>query len=113
MPKQRTIPQNSALHLYLERLAEALDDAGYDMREVIKVPIKPTKENVKSEMLHPVMRAMYPDKKSTTELSTVEMQELYEVMNRFTAERWGVSIPWPSEESLHEEFQSTRRQNAL
>lgn len=96
----RTSLQNRALHLYLERLAEALDGAGYDMREVIKVPIKPTKENVKSEMLKPVLCALYPDKTSTTELTTTQMQELYEVMNQATAERFGVSVPWPSEEEM-------------
>lgn len=97
---QRTTQQNKALHLYLERLAEALGDAGYDMREVIKVPIKPTKENVKEEMLKPVMKALWPNKKSTTELSSAEIGELYEVMNAATAGRLGISVLWPSEDEL-------------
>ena len=97
---KRTTKQNASLHLYLEELAEVMDSAGLDMREVVKVPIKPTKENVKEEMLRPVMEALYPDIHSTTELDTKQIQELYEVMNRFTAERLGISVPWPSEEEL-------------
>ncbi len=40
------------------------------MKEIIKVPIKPTKENVKEEMLRPVMKALYPHIESTSELTT-------------------------------------------
>ena len=97
---KRTALQNNALHLYLQRLAEALDASGMDMREVIRIPIQPTKENVKENMLRPVMKAMYPDKNSTTELTTKETMALYEVMNRATAERLGISVPWPCKEEL-------------
>jgi len=60
------------------------------------VPIKPTKDNVKDEMIRPIMQALYPEKKSTTQLTTVEMQEVYEVCNRATAQKLGISIEWPS-----------------
>jgi|DEB0MinimDraft_6_1074348.scaffolds.fasta_scaffold115491_2 RNA-binding protein YhbY len=94
--KPRTNPQNRALHLYCERLAKALTEAGHeDMKTIIKAPISPTKEYVKKEMVHPVMKAMFPDKKSTADLSTVEMMNLYEQMNQFTSDRLGVSVPWP------------------
>ena len=94
--KPRTNPQNRALHLYCERLAEALKDAGHeDMRTIIKAPISPTKDYVKREMVHPVMKAMFPDKKSTADLSTVEMAQLYEQMNQFTSDRLQVSVEWP------------------
>lgn len=97
--KQRTIKQNRSLHKYAEILAAALRDAGYeDMRTVIKVPIAPTKENVKEEMIRPVLNAMFPELESTTKLTTVQMQQLYEQMNLFTSERLGVSVEWPSSE---------------
>lgn len=97
--KPRTSKQNRSLHKYAELLAEALRDAGYeDMRTVIKVPIRPTKENVKEEMIKPVMNAMFPEIDSTTKLTTKQMQDLYEQMNLFTSERLGVSVVWPSEE---------------
>lgn len=96
----RTLRQNRALHLYIRQLAEAMDTAGMDMRKTIKVPIRPTEENVKETMIKPVMEAMWPDIHSTTELSTAQIGELYEVVNRFTAERLHLSIPFPSGEEV-------------
>ena len=48
-------------------------------------------------MFKRVMSAMYPEKESTTELSTTEIQAVYESMNAATAEKFGVSIDWPNE----------------
>lgn len=96
---QRTVRQNRAFHKYCELLAKALADAGHeDMRTLIKVPIAPTKELVKYNMVHPVMKAMFPDIDSSADLSTIQMQELYEQMNVFTSERLGVSVEWPHED---------------
>ena len=94
--KNRTSQQNRAFHRYCALLAKALTDAGHeDMRTFIKVPIAPTKELVKINMVHPVMKAMFPDVNSSADLSTVQMQSLYEQMNLFTSERLGVSVDWP------------------
>ena len=97
---QRTGRQNASLHLWIRRLAEAMDSAGMDMRTTIKVPIRPTESNVKEEMVKPVLEAMWPEKHSTADLSTAQIGELYEVMNRFTAEKLNISIPFPSEHEL-------------
>lgn len=98
----RSLAQNRALHLYLERLAEALNDAGYSVNDqiVLQADISFTKENLKEVVFKRVMTAMYPDKKSTTELSKTEIADVYENVNRFMAERAGVSVPWPTEEQL-------------
>lgn len=96
--KQRTRQQNKALWKYLTLLAEAMDDAGLDMREAISVPIQPTKDNVKSEMWDRVMTALYPDIDSSTKLSTTKIQDVYENLNRFTGQKFGISIDWPSSE---------------
>ena len=66
---------------------------------VVKLPIRQTKENVKENMFKPVMNALYPDIKSTTDLSTTQMQHVYEVFNVAMGERLGVSADWPSIES--------------
>jgi hypothetical protein len=92
----RTAQQNKALHKYCELVAEALDEAGYDMKEIIKIPIRPNKENVKESMFKPIMSAIFPDKESTTELSSVEVTEVYEHMNRALGERFGIHVDWPS-----------------
>ena len=72
------------------------------MRTVVTVPIYPTQENVWELMFKPVMRALYPDRQSTTDLSTAEMAQVAEVMQHAVAERLELDIPWPSEEERDE-----------
>ena len=95
--KTRTIPQNSCLHSYCQQLADALNSAGYDFNDgkVIRLPVQFTPETVKEYMFKRVMRALYPDKVSTTELSTVEIQSVYENLNNFTSSKFGVGLQWP------------------
>ena len=97
---QRTHQQNRALHLYCQMVADELNAAGYDAQTVITLPISLTQDIVKDCIFRVIMRALYPDYESTTELSTTEMQNVYENMNAATAEKFGVSIPWPSEEAM-------------
>ena len=98
--KTRTLKQNSALWKYLTLLAEEMDGAGLDMREAISVPIQPTKDNVKSEMWDRVQMALFPEVDSSRKLSTKQIQQVYENMDRFTAQKFGISIEWPSVEEL-------------
>ena len=95
----RTLPQNSSIHVYFRALAEELNNAGYDVRTTIKVPVNFTEEIVKNEMFRPIIKAMF-DTDSTKKLSTVQIQEAYEVFNKFTAEKFGISIDWPHREEL-------------
>jgi len=97
---QRTPPQNRSLHKYCNDLAHELNMAGYDFNDgrVIRLPVSFTKENTKKYIFHRVMRSLYPDIDSTADLTTVQMQDVYENVNRITAEQWGISVPWPSNE---------------
>jgi len=95
----RTVLQNRSLHKYLTQIAQDLADAGLDMREVVKLPINPTLENVKENLFHPVMTAMYPEINSTKDLDTKQIQAVYEVFNSAMGERLGVSRDWPSMDS--------------
>ena len=56
----RTGQQNRALHKGCELLADALNDAGLDMRVVLKpeINIPWTKTSVKEYIIRPIMRAM-------------------------------------------------------
>jgi len=96
--EQRTSKQNNALHLYLAQLSKALNDAGLDMKAVLKpeVEIPWTPENVKNHLWRPVQR-IYLNKESTTELTTDEISKVYDVINRHLA-KFGISVPFPSEE---------------
>jgi hypothetical protein len=101
--KQRTIQQNRALHLYFQLIADRLNDAGLDMRVVLKpeVEIPWSKESVKEYLWRPIQKISLR-KKSTKELSTSDIDKVYMTLNRFLAEKHGVSEPWPSFDDLLE-----------
>ncbi len=99
--KQRTIQQNSALHLWFTQVAEALNVAGYGVLKIIKVDIPWTPELIKEAIWRTVQEAMC-GKYSTTELTTKDIDKIYEVINRALAERTNgnIHVPWPSEEEM-------------
>lgn len=97
--EQRTIQQNKSIHKYFELLAEELNMAGLDMRIVLKpsYQIWWTPESIKNNIWKPVQEAMYK-KQSTTELTRKEVDKVYEQINYIIGEKWGVSVPFPSNE---------------
>ena len=96
---KRTDPQNNALHLFCERLAQELNDKGLDMRHTLKedIDIPWTKENVKNFLWRPIQIAM-TDKQSTTELTSGEPSRIHEVLSKHLGEKFGIYIPFPSDE---------------
>lgn len=98
--KQRTTKQNSALHKYFEMLANELNETGHDMRKTLKpeIEIPWTKESVKEFLYRPIMKAMY-QKKSTTELSTKELQSVAETLQKHLVEKLNIDLDFPSIES--------------
>lgn len=105
-PKTRTNTQNNALHLYFALLAEALDEAGYDLRSVIKegIPIRITPFAVKEYIWRPTQKAML-GKESTTKLTRgQEIDLVYDVINRAVGERFGIHVPFPCMDSLIDEY---------
>lgn len=95
--RQRTIQQNKALHLYCTMLSDALNDAGLDMKATLKpeIDIPWTPANVKDNIWKPVQEAMIK-KRSTKDMDTVDPSKIYETINRHMAEKFGVSVRWPS-----------------
>ena len=102
--KPRTLTQNNCIHLYLSRLADALNDAGFDMRKTVReeIDIPWNAERAKDVMWRGIQEAMF-NTRSTTDLSTVQAQEVYQVLDRHIASKTGVSVPWPSIDSMREE----------
>lgn len=95
--KSRTSRQNSAMWLYCTMLADALNDAGYDMRtfpwrEGMELPF--TKHSVMEVFWRPVMEAM-AGKDSTTEQITTDVMAVYEALSRAMAQKVGVAVDWP------------------
>ena len=102
--EQRTKAQNRALHKFFELLAEELNNAGFDMRKGLRsdIDIPWGKETIKEYIWRPVQEAQLT-KKSTTELTTKEIDKVYETLNRFLAERYKIHIPFPSWEHFLDE----------
>ena len=100
-PGQRTSQQNKALHVFFEQVAQELNDAGLDMRKTLKpeVEIPWSKDTVKEYLWRPIQK-MQLDKKSTMELTTKDIDIIYETLNRFLAKH-GIHIAFP-----HNDFES-------
>jgi len=98
LEKKITPQQKNALHLWYRQTAEALDDAGIDMRTFIRVPIRPSETNFKYEIAYPVMRAINPEAEKTNDMLTTDVVELYETLNRAFAERGYTCPPFPHDE---------------
>ena len=96
----RTIPQNSSGHAWFDLLAQSLNDAGYTLNsdEVLRMDVPWTKDAVKTYLFKPVMRKMYPQKTSTTQLTKSEWSTVVEALNLALGERTGVHVPYPHEE---------------
>lgn len=92
----RTIQQNKAMHKYFTMLAEKLNDAGLDMKKVLKphVDIPWTPASIKSHIWKPVQDAML-DKESTTELDTAQVDAVYKVISRHISEKFGINVEFP------------------
>jgi hypothetical protein len=99
--KQRTIKQNNSLHLMFSQLADELNFAGLDMRKTLKpdIDIPWSGETIKEYLWRPIMKAQI-NKDSTTELTTKEIDEIFDTINRHLGEKFGLTISFPSIESL-------------
>lgn len=100
-PGQRTLRQNAALHKLFELLSEALNDAGLDMKKTLqKNPDIPwTPANIKEYIWKPVQLAQL-GKESTTQLTTKEIDEVFDTINRHIGNQFGIHIPFPSIEDV-------------
>jgi hypothetical protein len=99
--KQRTLAQNRALHLYFTQLAQELNDAGLDMRKTLKptVDIPWSCETVKEYLWRPVMKAQL-NKESTTEMTTADIDQVFDTITRHLGEKFGITLSFPSIETI-------------
>lgn len=98
---KRTLTQNAALHVYFKLVADSLNSAGLDMKKVLKpeVDIPWTPVTIKEYIWRPVQKAQLK-KNSTTELTTKEIDEIFDTINRHLGEKFGVHEDWPSIETI-------------
>lgn len=98
---QRTAQQNKALHVLFQLLANELNLAGLDMRKTLKpgVEIPWSGRAVKEYLWRPVQTAQL-NKQSTTELTTKEIDEVFDTINRHLGEKFGLHVAFPSIDDL-------------
>ena len=107
---QRTTLQNKSVHKYFDLLAQALNDAGYD-RQVIyemtdgKIDTSWSSDGVKQVLWKPVMKAL-TGKESTTEMTTAEVNRVYEELDYRIGQLTGVTVPFPHKDNDDPEVQS-------
>jgi hypothetical protein len=97
--KQRTDQQRKAIEVFCRELAKAFNDAGLDqratlaaMREGVSIPWR--QETVKDVIWRGIQEATV-GKKSTTKLTTAEVSKIYDILNRWTSETFGLSVRFP------------------
>lgn len=97
----RTNQQNKALHVLFKLLADELNKNGLDMKKTLKpeIDIPWTPASTKEFLWRPVQLAQL-DKISTTELTTIEIDEVFDTIIRHLGEKFGLTIDFPSIESL-------------
>ena len=101
--RQRTLKQNAALNLWLGWLAQRLNDAGLDMRRVLKpsVSIPWTASAAKEYLWRPVQMAL-TGKQSTAEAERADYSAVQDVLARHLGEKFGVEAPpWPKKPEQH------------
>lgn len=100
---QRTLSQNSALHLWCERVADQLDEAGYSVQQVLSQAVERPwdKDSVKCLIWKPVQKAMTGEE-STAKAEKLDYVAVYEVLNRHLGEKFGIHVSWPTEENRSE-----------
>lgn len=101
---QRTDLQNRSLHRWATLMADSMNAAGFQQRAVLNelhqdFEVPWSQEAVKA-IFRQVAGIMYPDVESTAELSTTQIQRVYEVVDAKLAEITGIHHEWPSTESM-------------
>jgi len=95
--KRRTKRQNSAIHVYFQLIADAFQEAGIDARlafgKRLDVPVTPI---MVKDVLWRYAQKKILGKESTKDLTTTEIDKVYDVVNRFLSENHKIYIPFPS-----------------
>lgn len=98
---RRTNRQNAALHVLFRLMADKLNENGLDMKRTLKpevdIPWGPVA--VKEFLWRPIQEIQL-GKRSTTELTTKEIDVVFETINRHIGEKFGIHIPFPSIEDI-------------
>lgn len=103
--RQRTAIQNAAIHVFCREIAKKLNAGPPEWQMEVKsgflknpVEVSWTMDSVKELIWRPIQIALYPEKKSTTQLERTEVSEVAETITKNLAEKKGVVVHFPSRE---------------
>lgn len=99
--KNRTSLQNRALHLYFTLLSDAMNDAGYTVEKTLKNINVPWSPELVKELLWRRVQRWQLAIGSTADLSTKDIDAIYDIVNMLVSDRTGVFVPFPSIEQLY------------
>lgn len=100
MDKLRTQNQNSALWLFFTQLSETLNDAGLDMRVVLKPAYKIpwTKENIHDHLWIPIQKAMYKTDSTKKLTKQKQIDKIHATIMRELGIKFHVEyLPFPND----------------
>jgi len=112
--KKRTSQQNRALHLYFETISKELNDAGLDMKTVLKpeIDIPWTKDTVKDYLWRPVQKALLGKESTTKLLKNGDIEKIIDILQRHLGDKIGFTLPsFPSFEVLMLREQLLKKRN--
>ena len=111
---ERTLQQNRALHVLFQMLATELNENGLDMRKTLKpgVEIPWSGRSVKEWLWKPIQKAQL-SKDSTTKLTTVEIDQVFDTLVRHLGQQFGIQLNFPSIEQTLIEIEAERMATKL
>ena len=97
----RTLDQNASIHLWMTQVAQAFNDKGFFVNEVLEqmAPIAFTTPIYKECIWRPKQISLV-GKKSSTKLDKVnDINVIYDYLNKNQKAKFGIDLPFPSEET--------------
>ena len=111
MDKQRTNSQNKSLHKLFEDVSREMLNQGIERRTVTN-DLEGYSCPIDAAFIKEVWRAiMYTQTglKSTTQLSTGQIDKVYDTFNRFLGDEYGIHVGFPSVEALAMAFYDSQQ----
>ena len=97
----RTLSQNNSIHLYCDLVADKLNQSGQTVQTFFKADIPmPFSMIIVKELVWKFFQKRMLEKDHTARLTTDEVTKIYDAMNIHLAEKYGVSVPFPSIDNL-------------
>ena len=95
----RTYRQNRTIHLLFRRIAEALNDAGFEISHPFKpdLEIPWSEESVKDLLYRPIITSYFKVERSSL-LDTAQLSESMDILVDAVNRNTGIYVPIPSQE---------------